>query len=485
MDDTEKLHRFFELSRSLLCLAGTDGRLRRVNPAMARTLGYAREELLELPFAELACAEDLAATRAQLDRLARDAAQADFENRCRCRDGSIRKLAWRAVAEPGEDLLYISGYDITDRDRVEGELRQSQRVFQLVIDNIPQFIFWKDIRSVFLGCNRNFAEAAGLGRPQDIVGKTDYDLAWKREEADFFRQVDRRVMDNGRPELHIIEPQFQADGKQAWLDTNKIPLHDAEERVMGILGTFEDITERKLAEQELERSNEELEVFARSMSHDLKAPLLTISGFARSLERDCADSLDERGRGYLRRILEGTTSLHRLIEDLLTHARLGQDLQPPQAVDMNAVVEQVRGALESRIRETGATVRVDGELPAIDGHRGSLVLLIQNLLENAIKFVPPEVAPEIVLGAAENEHTHVFSVADNGIGVEEAHRAAIFETFRRLHTDAVYPGTGIGLAIVRKAAKIHGGEAWVEPRPQGGSTFCFSVAKRQPEPLDD
>jgi len=127
-------------------------------------------------------------------------------------------------------------------------LRESQRMLSLVMDNIPQSIFWKDRKSVYLGCNKNFAEDAGVESPENIVEKTDYDLAWKKEEADFFRTCDERVMSSGKAEYHIIEPQLQADGKEAWLDTNKVPLCDSEGNVIGILGTYEDITERKEAE---------------------------------------------------------------------------------------------------------------------------------------------------------------------------------------------------------------------------------------------
>ncbi|MDX2023778.1 MAG: PAS domain-containing protein [Deltaproteobacteria bacterium] len=135
------------------------------------------------------------------------------------------------------------------RERRPGLVEDSVRLFQLVIDNIPQFIFWKDRDSVYLGCNRNFAAAAGVSTPKDIEGKTDFDLAWTREQAEFFRAVDREVMDSGQPRYHIIEPQLQANGKNAWLDTSKIPLFDVQRKVVGILGTYEDITERKLAEE--------------------------------------------------------------------------------------------------------------------------------------------------------------------------------------------------------------------------------------------
>ena len=130
-------------------------------------------------------------------------------------------------------------------------MEDSIGLLRLVIDNIPQFIFWKDRDSVYLGCNRNFAIAAGVGPPENIAGKTDFDLAWTHDQATFFRAVDRKVMESGQAEYHIIEPQLQADGKHAWLDTNKVPLLDAAGTVVGILGTFEDITERQTAQEDL------------------------------------------------------------------------------------------------------------------------------------------------------------------------------------------------------------------------------------------
>lgn len=149
--------------------------------------------------------------------------------------------------------------DITERRKAEESMRASQEMLRLVIDNIPQHIFWKDRNSVFLGCNKNFAEDAGFADPASVVGKMDYDMPWKREEAELFRDYDRRVMDADSPILHIIEPQLQAEGREAWLDTNKIPLHDAEGNVVGILGTYEDITERKLLEVEKEKARKALE----------------------------------------------------------------------------------------------------------------------------------------------------------------------------------------------------------------------------------
>lgn len=144
--------------------------------------------------------------------------------------------------------------NISEKKRNEEMLKNTNEMLQLIMNNIPQFIFWKDRNSVYLGCNENFASVAGVGSPETIIGKTDYDLAWKKEEADFFIECDQRIMNSGIAEYRIIEPQLQADGKQAWLETNKIPLYNNSGEVIGILGTYEDITDRKLIDDHIRES---------------------------------------------------------------------------------------------------------------------------------------------------------------------------------------------------------------------------------------
>jgi PAS domain S-box-containing protein len=159
----------------------------------------------------------------------------------------------------GQPVLLEAFVDITERQQAEQALQESQQFLQLVIDNIPQTIFWKDEQSVYLGCNQRFAAEHGFSSPADVVGKTDYDLVQDKEKADSFRQMDRRVMDSAAPELHVIQSELQADGQQTWIDSNKIPLNDAEGNVIGILSTCEDITERMQTEKELLRLHRAVE----------------------------------------------------------------------------------------------------------------------------------------------------------------------------------------------------------------------------------
>jgi PAS domain S-box-containing protein len=167
-----------------------------------------------------------------------------------------------------------------ENQQLKDKLQRSEQLFQLAIDNIPHSVFWKDRNSVFLGCNRNFAEDAGVGTPKNIIGKNDYDLPWTKKESDFFRECDKRVMDSGVPELNIIETQVQADGNLFWLNTNKIPFRDAEGNVVGIFGTFENITERKQTEENLKKLNETLEARVERRTKQLRETEARLSRLA-------------------------------------------------------------------------------------------------------------------------------------------------------------------------------------------------------------
>ncbi len=206
-----------------------------------------RGQLVGVVTPEMICEELVAAN----DRLQAEIAERVGE---RAALEQVREeLEQFAIAQTAELLRanQLLQQEIRDRQRAEEALRASREMLRLVMDNIPQAIFWKDTNSIYLGCNRKFAADVGLSSPSDVAGKSDYDLHSLKEEADFFCEVDRRVMAANAPEYHIIEPLRRPNGEQAWLDANKIPLHDAGGKVVGILGTYEDITERKRIEEAL------------------------------------------------------------------------------------------------------------------------------------------------------------------------------------------------------------------------------------------
>ncbi len=184
-------------------------------------------------------------------------------------DIAERENAERKIKQAHDDLELRVKERTSELTRANAQLNQSQQMLQLVMDTIPQAIWWKNRDSVYLGANRFLANLAGFAQPENMIGLTDYDMLWTKEEADFFRECDRRVVESGVAELNIIEPQLQADGRSAWLNTNKVPLRDADGEVVGVLGTFADITEQRRADSALRESEYKLRTLVESMSEGL------------------------------------------------------------------------------------------------------------------------------------------------------------------------------------------------------------------------
>ena len=225
--------------------------------------------------------------------------------------------------------------------------------------------------------------------------------------------------------------------------------------------------------QELARSNAELEQFAYVASHDLQAPLATIASYAQLLEKRYKDQLDSQAIKFIGNIVHGCTRMQTLIDDLLEYSRVGRSQKPFQLIDCNHAVQQAIANLQGAIRDT-QTVVTYGELPAVMGDISQLVQLFQNLIGNAIKY-RHDAPPTVHITAGKQEENWLFYVSDNGIGIAPQHQERIFQIFQRLHTQREYSGTGIGLAICHKIVERHGGSIWVESESGQGSTFHFTL----------
>ncbi len=227
--------------------------------------------------------------------------------------------------------------------------------------------------------------------------------------------------------------------------------------------------------QELARSNAELERFAYVVSHDLQAPLQTISNYVQLLERRYREKLDDKADKYINYIVGGVKRMRTQIEDLLQYSRVGREKSTFRQTDCNLVLQQAICNLQSEIDSNDATIVIDENLPILIADFSQLVVLFQNLISNSIKYRRQEVPPHIVIKADIKETIWQFSVADNGIGFEAQYQKRIFQIFQRLHTQDEYPGTGIGLAICQKIVERHGGNIWVESQPGCGSVFYFTI----------
>ncbi|MBF0634509.1 MAG: PAS domain S-box protein [Nitrospinae bacterium] len=243
----EELRRFFNLVPDMVCIASTEGRFLKVNPMWEATLGYTEQEILSMPFLELIHPDDRSATMQEVERQIAGGATVGFVNRYLCKDGSYKWLEWMAMPSVEKTLLFAAARDITERKLAEEALRKSENKYRTLVENIPQSIFYKDRNSVYVSCNKNYADYLKIG-VDEIAGKTDFDLHPK-EFAEKYIADDQRLMGLGQTEE--IEERYLEDGQEKWAYTVKTPIRDDSGAVIGILGIFWDITERKVAEETL------------------------------------------------------------------------------------------------------------------------------------------------------------------------------------------------------------------------------------------
>jgi light-regulated signal transduction histidine kinase (bacteriophytochrome) len=243
-----------------------------------------------------------------------------------------------------------------------------------------------------------------------------------------------------------------------------------------------DITDRiqaqdklKKALLDLERSNQELEQFAYVASHDLQEPLRMVASYTQLLEKRYKNQLGQDAKDFIRFAAEGASRMQRLINDLLVYSRVGSRGKPPEPTDFHTLLGQAIANLSLVIEENHAVVTSD-QLPMVTADVSQMVQLLQNLIGNAIKFRGEE-SPRIHVSAEEKGSEWIFSVKDNGIGIDPQFKERIFIVFQRLHSREKYPGTGMGLAICKKIVERHGGKIWVESEVDKGSTFYFTVPK--------
>jgi two-component system, sensor histidine kinase and response regulator len=232
--------------------------------------------------------------------------------------------------------------------------------------------------------------------------------------------------------------------------------------------------------RELEIANRDLEAFSFSVSHDLRAPLRIIQGFSEAFLEDFGSAVPQEGRALLKRVEEGAHRMSQLIEDLLNFSRTGRSALVPTRIAMGDLVRAVMTELTEQ--SPSRIVAVDiGDLPDGLGDAALIRQVLVNLLSNALKFTSTRPSARIEVTSAEHEGQHVYRIADNGVGFDEAHAHKLFGVFQRLHSEASFSGTGIGLSIVKRIIERHGGRIWAEGRPQEGATFSFTLPAANPE----
>ncbi len=360
------------------------------------------------------------------------------------------------------------------------ELRHERDLMHALMDNIPDSIFFKDGAGRFTRINRAHARLLGIRSPEEAIGKTDFDF-FPPESAGRTYAGEQKLLTAWTPITDEVEAisgaaTSGADGPAVY-STTKVPILRGPVRE-GLVGISRDITVRKRAEETQTRQTSsklaELEQFANNAAHDLKAPLRTLSAFTQLLAQDYRGNLDPRANEYIDLVAREAARMGNLIDGLLAYAqatRLQEELQPTEC---EAVFRESLENLRLAVKLTGATVTCD-PMPTVAAEPLQLMRLFQNLLDNALRYRGAE-PPRVHVSACRHAAEWVFSVSDNGSGIDGQHLGRVFRIFQRLHgTDDDQPGAGVGLAICKRIVERHGGRIWVESEPAKGSTFYFTI----------
>jgi len=369
-------------------------------------------------------------------------------------------------------------------------LRDSETRFRAFMENSPAYAFIKDADGRLVYITKRFEEASGV-KVHDFVGRRVEEVL-SPETAAAGRAHDRQVLADGRASQVVQRVTFP-NGVTQDLLVAKFPLPDGDGPPL-VGGFAIDISDRLRAEDEVRRLNAELEQrvadrtaelsevnaeleqFARTVSHELRAPLRAVQGFTQALLEEHAPQLNETGQDYAQRAATAAKRMDTLIQDLLAYSRISRNELEVAPVSLDSVVSDARAQIDEFLAAQHAQLDIPGTLPRVVAHRGTLVQVVANLLTNAAKFVAGA-APHVRLRAEErNGHIRLW-IEDNGIGIAAEHRDRIFRPFERLHGADRFPGTGIGLAIVRRGVERMGGQVGVESEPGQGSRFWVDLPK--------
>ena len=383
----------------------------------------------------------------------------------------------------------------------ESALKENERFLNNIVENLPNMVFVKDAPDLrYIMFNRTGEEILGF-KPGYANGKTDFDF-FPKKLAEFYRTKDLEVL--ALKQLLDIPEEFvkTKDNKIRTFHTKKIPILNEQGNPQFLLGISEDITERKLAEDkirlmnselemrveqrtaQLESSNKELEAFSYSISHDLRAPLRAINGYAQLIKEDHAESLSPIAVNYFDLIRKNAIIMGQLVDDLLNFSRLGRLALTKTRVDPVSMVKSIIESIQPELVNRKVKFII-GELPECDADPAFLKQVFVNLISNGVKFSKKRDESIVEIGFAQSDQgisqqnispqPVTYFVRDNGIGFDMKYYDKLFGVFQRLHTDNSYEGTGVGLAIVSRIVTKHGGRIWAESSLDNGSTFFFTL----------
>jgi PAS domain S-box-containing protein len=373
--------------------------------------------------------------------------------------------------------------EIAEHKRIEEALRESEDRFRNIYENAMIGLYRTTPDGRILMANPALVHMLGYSSFDQLGSRN---LEESGYEPQYPRSAFRQVIEREGQVLGLESAWKKADGTTLFLRESARAVRDETGNTLYYEGSVEDISARKRAEDhlraimaDLERSNKELEQFAYVASHDLQEPLRMVSSYTQLLARRYQDQLDQDAHEFISYAVNGAERMQRLIEDLLAYSRVGTRGKAFETTDSQRALDQALANLQTAIEDTGAVVTHD-HLPTVIADESQLTQVFQNLVSNALKF-HSQAPPRVHVAAAAGDDECVFSISDNGIGIDPEYHERIFVIFQRLNAGDEYPGTGIGLALCKHIVERHGGRIWVESQAGQGSTFYFTIPARKVE----
>ncbi|PYO40449.1 MAG: hypothetical protein DMD33_17680 [Gemmatimonadetes bacterium] len=407
------------------------------------------------------------------------------EYRFRFKDGTYHWVhdEARLIRDAEGQALEVFGswVDSTDRRRAEVALRESEERFRLLVGTVRDYaIYMLDATGRVMSWNRGAEHIKGY-TAEEIVGR-HFSCFYPPEAVT--AGAPERALSKAAAEGRFEEENWRVrkDGSRFWADVVITAVRDEHGKLFGFAKVTRDLTERKRTDEllrrhtaQLEAANVELDAFAYSVSHDLRAPLRSIDGFSQALLEDYAGQLDAAGQDYLQRVRAATQRMATLIDDLLDLSRVTRSEMTIAPVDLSELARELATELTSGDPERHVEIVITPDV-AVRADRGLLRVVLQNLMGNAWKFTGKRSDARIEVGVVAADGERAYYVRDNGAGFDMAYASKLFGAFQRLHRVTEFPGTGVGLATVQRIIHRHGGRVWAESAVGRGATFYFTLS---------
>lgn len=478
----EKFQKIFKASPVIITIRDQEGRYINVNDTFTKVTGYTYEEVLGKSVQEIGYIVNYDEWMQAQESLERIGSFADLVVRVERKDGKHIFVLMNSELTmlDGHPCVLTTAMDVTERRQAEEALKASEEKFSKAFHASPNAAFiMRASDHKYLEVNEAFCTLTGFER-EEMLSKTALDLNIFGKTGAPEQAIE--MLQNGGL-LRNFEFTFTKK-----LGQTGVGLLSIDEIVVNQEACFliliQDVTNQKLAAlerdlliQELSAKNAELERFTYTVSHDLKSPLVTIRGFAGYLEQDMQSRDAERLKSDVTRIMGAAEKMQRLLDELLELSRIGRLINPPEEIPFNEVAREAVSLVEGQLKSRQVEVRIEPDLPSVYGDKVRLVEIVQNLLDNAAKFMGDQQKPVIEIGAfGLPEQEPVFFVKDNGIGIPAAYQERVFGLFDKL--DPNTEGTGVGLALVKRIIEVHGGKIWLESGgTERGTTFFFTLPK--------